>query len=265
MGTLGRSTVVGALALVVAGAAGAVANRGFGVAVLVDGVARPEYWHQGTVYVEAVKGEEYTIRLTNPLGRRVAVALSVDGLNTIDARHTDARRAAKWVMEPWGRLEISGWQVSGREARRFFFTTERASYGAWLGETANLGVIEAVFFAEREREVCQQLPRPVQERQVGKVRQRAPTEEPAARGEEQQKLLQDYAATGVGERLEHRVERVWLDLEQEPVAVVRIRYEFRPQLEALGVVPSADSQGALGRRERARGFEGWYCPDPGRP
>ena len=44
---------------------------------------------------------------------------------------------------------ISGWQVNDRTARSFYFTGERGtSYGAALGQTDNLGVIEAVFFRE---------------------------------------------------------------------------------------------------------------------
>jgi len=40
-------------------------------------------------------GSEYGIRLRNPYAVRVAVALSVDGLNTIDARVTTAADARK--------------------------------------------------------------------------------------------------------------------------------------------------------------------------
>ena len=42
------------------------------------------------------------------------------------------------------------WQVSSTDARRFFFTTEEESYGAWLGRDANLGVIEAVVYREKK-------------------------------------------------------------------------------------------------------------------
>ena len=68
------------------------------------------------------------------------MALSVDGLNTIDARHTAAADARKWVIEPYQTVTISGWQVNSAEARRFEFTTEARSYGQALGQTANLGV-----------------------------------------------------------------------------------------------------------------------------
>ena len=69
---------------------------------------------------------------------RVAVALSVDGLNTIDARHTDASSARKWVLGPYEAVTIRGWQTNSAQARRFFFTTEDESYGGWLGKKENL-------------------------------------------------------------------------------------------------------------------------------
>ena len=58
----------------------------------------------------------------------MAVALSVDGLNTIDARETTAADARKWVLDPYQTVTISGWQTSQTEARRFEFTTEARSY-----------------------------------------------------------------------------------------------------------------------------------------
>ena len=119
------------------------------VDILVDGAPQPRYAHDGRWYVEARKGREYAIRLRNPYAVRVAVALSVDGLNTIDARETTAADARKWVLGPYETLTIRGWQTSHTEARRFEFTTEARSYGQALGKTVNLGVISAVFFKER--------------------------------------------------------------------------------------------------------------------
>jgi len=119
------------------------------VDILVDGTLQRRYAHDGRWYVEAINGREYAIRLRNPYGVRVAVALSVDGLNTIDARQTTAVDARKWVIGPYETITISGWQTSQTDARRFEFTTEARSYGQALGKTANLGVISAVFFKER--------------------------------------------------------------------------------------------------------------------
>src|SRR5436190_24108296 len=135
-------------------------TSGFGLTVLVDDAPRPEYLHNGTFYVEAIRGASYSLRLTNPTAYRVGVALSVDGLNTIDARHTGARDATKWVLEPYESTVISGWQVNDRTARSFFFTGERRSYGAALGQTENLGVIEAVFYRERRPRISEYAPPP---------------------------------------------------------------------------------------------------------
>ena len=220
---------------------------GFGLTVLVGDNPREQYSHDGTLYVEALRGASYSLRLTNPTPYRVAVALSVDGLNTIDARHSDPRSARKWVLGPYESAVISGWQVNDRTARSFYFTGERHSYGAALGQTQNLGVIEAVYFRERRPKMSWYSPRSEAEAA------------PPAAAQKSDGLSDDYAATGMGGRRRHEVESVDIDLEPEPAASVRIRYEFRPQLVKLGVLPSLTSP--IERRERARGFSE-YCPEP---
>src|SRR5688572_15691893 len=106
---------------------------GADVEILVNGAPQRRYAHDGRWYVEALKGKEYAIRLRNPYGVRIAVALSVDGLNSIDARETAAADARKWVIGPYETITISGWQTSQSHARRFEFTTEESSYGQALG------------------------------------------------------------------------------------------------------------------------------------
>ena len=235
------------------------------VDILVDGVAQPRFAHGGRWYVEARKGREYAIRLRNPYAVRVAVALSVDGLNTIDARETTAAAARKWVIDPYETVVISGWQTSQTEARRFEFTTEERSYGQALGKTANLGVISAVFFKER---VITYMPdtskdqAPPASRPRARRRRRSRRLPAAAR--EESRAEDEYAATGMGRRTGHAVEQVWLNLEEAPSHVVNIRYEFRPQLVKLGVLQPAPTADPLVRREGARGFEPGFCPEPPR-
>ena len=66
----------------------------------------------------------------------------------------------------------------------------------------------------------------------------------------------------MGRRTEHAVTQVWLDLEDTPAQTVNIRYEFRPQLVKLGILPPASTPDPLDRRERARGFEPGFAPVP---
>jgi hypothetical protein len=239
------------------------------VDILVNGTPVARYAHDGRWYVEALKGREYVIRVRNPYPVRVAVALSVDGLNTIDARETTARQASKWVIEPYQSITISGWQTSASEARRFEFTTEEKSYGQALGRTSNLGIISAVFFKERQsvpviegrrEDSSRQAPSapsaPAASAGAAARESAADASSPAAKAED------EYAATGMGRRTGHAVTRVRLDLEAAPAQTVDIRYEFRPQLVRLGILPAERPADPLNRRERARGFDQSFSPVP---
>ena len=248
----------------------------FGVEVVVGGAPLEQLPARGRVYVEAVAGSEYALRVRNPLPVRVAVALSVDGLNTIDARRTTARDASKWVIEPYGTITVTGWQMSRTRARRFYFASERDSYANKLGRAADVGVITAVFF--RERGGYSEVVPPPHPRPLGELRRSeegemksAPQSSQSARGAGAAKDRaaapardDDYAATGIGRSVGHDVRWVNLDLERDPTAEVTIRYEYRPALVRLGVLPRPYEQpDPLRRRERARGFsDPRFCPEP---
>jgi hypothetical protein len=250
--------------IIVAGFAAAAANHvasasprqhlSGDVDILINGVPQQRYAQNGRWYVEAIKAREYAIRLRNPYGVRVAVALSVDGLNTIDARQTTAAEARKWVLEPHQTIVISGWQTSRIQARRFEFTTEEKSYGQALGKTANLGVISGVFFKERVRTFV------AEESSKDQSRAEPRAAAPSARRQSDS----EYAATGMGRPTDHAVTQVWLDLEDTPAQTIDIRYEFRPQLVKLGILPRTPVVDPLERREGARGFEPGFSPEPPR-
>ena len=242
------------------------------VEVLVSGVPQRRYLHDGRWYVEALKGREYAIRMRNPYPVRVAVALSVDGLNTIDARHTAAFEGRKWVIEPFQTITISGWQVNRAEARQFEFTTEARSYGQALGQTDNLGVISAAFFKERAPVMMtresddrnaqkERLARTAPQAPAAAAAQSAGSNTTADATTTKLPAVEEYAATGMGQRTGHAVRQVYLELEGSPAQTVNIRYEFRPQLVRLGIVPAARVVDPLQRRERSRGFETGFSPE----
>ena len=259
----------------------ALGHQGLEIEVLVDGFPIPEYWHNGVCYIEALKGKEYAIRLTNHLSHRGAVALSVDGLNSIDARHTTAYNSRKWVLEPHESVVISGWQINYHNARRFFFTNEERSYAMQLGQASDLGIISAALF--KEKDACIEVPTG-----LSRVSPRAmeahptsPHQEPFAslpssnldsadrEAKEDMKALgeqakdEEYAATGSGRQVRHDIRWVHLDLDPIPVATLNYRYEFRPILVKLGILPVGPQPAALERRQHATGFlDGMFCPDP---
>ncbi len=127
--------------------------RGFRLEVMADNEGiKPEASKYGRPFITARKGERYSVRLYNPLPVRVAVNLTVDGLNSISGKPSGISDGPKWIIDPHGYVTIPGWQVSGSESRRFFFTEKPKSYAQWRGEMTgkdlaeNCGVIGAAFF-----------------------------------------------------------------------------------------------------------------------
>jgi hypothetical protein len=216
------------------------------------------------------------------------VALSVDGLNSIDARHTTAWNAGKWVIEPYGTINISGWQMSSERARRFYFTSERDSYGAKLGQTSNLGIISAVFFRERRPNPIVIAPAPLPYPIYKDDGRRKSSEEPGTggtdwsversesapnaqgsastrRGQVASQPDDEYAATGIGRSVRNDVRWVNMELDSRAAGEVVIRYEYYSALVRLGILPRRyyERPDPLRRRESARGFEDRrFSPEP---
>jgi hypothetical protein len=243
----------------------------FDIQVLVGGRPLPQETWGGERRVEAVAGTEFQLRLSNPLPDRVAVAVSVDGLNVIDARHTTAWDASKWVIHPHGTLILSGWQVSPDRARRFYFTTERDAYATRIGRPGDFGVISAVFFRER-RNVSEIMPGrtavPQRENSGGSASD-APSAARAASGAEVRLRgsrgpswrYDGRAATGIGRSVPNEVQEVSMELERHQVAVVILRYGFRPPSPRPIIVPGFAPEPGEQRLSTPR-EDGPFAPEP---
>lgn len=96
--------------------------------------------------------EEYSVVIYNPLPVRAAVALSIDGLNSIDGKRTSLRNSRKWMIGPRSSITISGWQTGMTTLRKFVFTDQSSTYAQWKENrdgknyTRNLGVIGVAWF-----------------------------------------------------------------------------------------------------------------------
>jgi hypothetical protein len=135
--------------------------------------------------------------------------------------------------------------------RRFTFVDERASYAARSGKAnEKMGWIEVAAYRER-RPYALSTPRPRPPRgepyetegdAAGKSQ--APVEGPARDSAEAAApsvlggaRARAYPGTGWGRRTHDPVVLVSFDPEREPSESVRLRYEYRPALVALGVLP----------------------------
>lgn len=104
------------------------------------------------VYVEAVKGDHYTIWVRNLLDRRVGIVVAVDGRNIISGKKSWLRNDERmYVLEPYGQGEFKGWRTSLHNVNRFYFTDVADSYAAAFGDESAMGVIAVAVYPEVRR------------------------------------------------------------------------------------------------------------------
>ena len=233
---------------------------GFRVEVVDDSEGvKPETVKNGRPFVTASKGERYSVRLYNPLPVRVGVNLTVDGLNSISGQPSGIADGQKWMIEPFSSITIPGWQVSGGEARRFFFTEKPKTYAKWRGDemgkdlSANCGVIGAAYFwNQKELDAyyedhplyrTSQRPVPYSENRAEKslsAASGAPACAPRAMGDVEMKkdsrseesrdqTGQEPAGTGMGEHEYHPTTEVAFDFDRgmyTPSQALVIYYDF---------------------------------------
>jgi hypothetical protein len=226
------------------------------VAVSVELDGRPASLYpapdgSGRYYLEAREGSRYSVGLANRTGERLGVVLTVDGLNAISGER-DAGRGRMYVLDPWQRTTVQGWRTSLREVRRFTFVDERASYAARSGKAnEKKGWIEVAAYRERRayvRSAPRELPTPERpidgesdatrdkaESAEGPARDPAPAA--AAPSPFGAPLARSFPGTGWGRRTHDPVVLVSFEPESEPAERVALRYEYRPALVALGVLP----------------------------
>jgi hypothetical protein len=220
----------------------------------------------GRYYVEAREGRRYSVALSNRTGERVGVVLTVDGLNAISGAR-DEGRGRMYVLDPWQSSTVQGWRTSLQEVRQFTFVDERASYAARSGKAnEKMGWIEIAAYRERRAFVGlapkgERRSRPVpfesESDEAGRgasgaseaARDSAEAPAPTLRGEARARA---YPGTGWGDRAHDPVVLVSFEPEGEPAERVTLRYEYRPALVALGVLPRrVPPRDRLWERDRA--------------
>jgi len=245
------------------------------VSVEIDGQPTPLYpapVGSGRFYVEARKGCRYAVLLANRTGERIGVVLAVDGLNAISGAR-DTGRGRMYVLDPWQRTTVQGWRTSLQEVRRFTFVDEQASYAARSGKAnEKMGWIEVAVYRERQhfvRSATPGEPRPepygVEQDSEGKAERPAPSAKrdsaeaaaPSVLGSAQ---ARSYPGTGWGPRADDPVVLVSFDPESEPSQRVTLRYEYRPALVALGVLPRWMPPSRDRLRERDQAENGFAQP-----
>jgi hypothetical protein len=212
------------------------------------------YRHRGDIYVAGNPGDRYAIRLTNRTGGRVLTVLSVDGVNVVTGE-TAAPDQSGYVLDPYESTEITGWRKSLTEVAQFYFTRVPDSYAARTDRPDHVGVIGVAVFREKAQ------PQPLLS-----FRQAEPAAAVAASAEAHSDALgaakdkreADRLGTGHGER--ENAPTQYTDFERagsRPNEVVSVRYDSRPNLVRLGVIPVPRPP-----LPAPNPFPGQFVPDP---
>jgi hypothetical protein len=210
------------------------------------------YYHRGEYWVAGNPGARYAIEIRSTVHERVLAVTSVDGINVLTG-DTARWDQSGYVLHAEEAYQISGWRKSQAEVADFEFTAMPNSYAARTGRSANIGVIGVALFRERVPEhVAGPAPSaaappapPARESGESSIRGGAGVDDGSARSAQRSQALVQPApfarlGTGHGAREQSYVEFTdFTRATAQPNEIVRIRYDSRENLLALGIIPRA--------------------------
>lgn len=199
------------------------------------GEALAVHRHRGEYWVAGRPGARYAINVRNQQGRRLLAVTSVDGINVITGESAGFDQRG-YVFDPWVGYDIAGWRKSNEQIAAFTFTSVPRSYAARTGRPDNIGVIGVALFRERPP-----VPIAMVQESVASARAEAPAADAAGslnrERDEKSQAAAPGLGTGHGRREESLVVNVGFDREQSrPNEIIRIRYDSRENLLAMGVI-----------------------------
>jgi hypothetical protein len=231
------------------------------------GATLPTHYYRGEYWVAGAPGARYGIVVRNRLGERLMAVTAVDGVNVLTG-DTAGWEQSGYVFSPYQQYQVTGWRKSNAEVAAFEFTASPNSYAERTGRPANVGVIGVALFRERQPEPPPAvLPWP--EPAVPQGRFEAPARDsargltsdnaagaPASKAAAQSAPLMEAESqggaagsalrmpapapklgTGHGQRETSYVTNTqFTRLQAQPNEIIRIRYDSRENLVAMGVI-----------------------------
>ncbi|HDK81998.1 MAG TPA: hypothetical protein ENH31_05445, partial [Nitrospirae bacterium] len=104
-------------------------------------------------YLEAVKGDNYSIVIRNRTSYRIGVVIAVDGRNIISGKKSYLKSSERmYIVGPHGRTRLEGWRTDLDTVHRFYFTDKGDSYSIrTFNDSSAMGVITVAAFREKKR------------------------------------------------------------------------------------------------------------------
>lgn len=220
----------------------------------------PVYRHRGEYWVAGQPGARYAIAIHNKQRGRVLGVVSVDGINAISGE-TAGLDQTGYVLRARQSYRVTGWRKSDDQVAAFHFTTAPESYAERTGRPGQMGVIGVALFREKVEApppaVFSPWPRsPSFDNEMQSKAQagsplaesadQAPSAAADAMGQSSSALARRRATeapaeklgTGHGARENDHVRHTAFERRSpRPDEIVRIRYDSRENLIAMGIIP----------------------------
>ena len=191
-------------------------------------------------YVEASKGERYSIQVTNRSNRRVGVVIAVDGRNIIDGKKSNLKRSERmYIIGPYETNTFEGWRTSEDRTNRFYFTEQSDSYAEKVfADGSAMGTIAVATFREKIHEAVPFHERPSVMKEApaaGAVPEPRATSESLS-ADRAEKKKSEQAGTGFGETTYSPSRYVQFEPEGSAVDRIVMKYEWRSELCKKGII-----------------------------
>lgn len=188
-------------------------------------------------YMEAVKGQRYSVQVTNKSDRRIGVVIAVDGRNIIDGKKSVLKRNEQmYIIGPHESNTFEGWRTGMDRTNRFYFTEQSDSYAEKVfADASAMGTIALAVYKEKLPEVIPYFggASRMKDAPMG-ASPSAPNESVSADRSELKK--NEQAGTGFGETTYSPAYRVHFDPEGTIAEKIVLKYEWRSELCKKGIL-----------------------------
>jgi hypothetical protein len=188
-------------------------------------------------YVEAVKGQRYSIQVINRSDRRIGVVIAVDRRNIIDGKKSDLKRIERmYIIGPYEANTFEGWRTGMDRTNRFYFTDQSDSYAEKVfADASAMGTIALAVYREKLPEIAPYSGKSSRMRDAPTGG--APCAPFEGRSAERSELKKnEQAGTGFGETSYSPAYVVQFGPEHSMAEKIVLKYEWRSELCRKGII-----------------------------
>jgi hypothetical protein len=202
-------------------------------------------------YMEAAKGDRYSIEVRNITGSRLGVVIAVDGRNIISGEKSDLGNTERmYIIGPYDTNVFEGWRTGMDRTNRFYFTRQSDSYAEKVFSDASaMGTIAVAVYREKLPDAAQISRMHNSGPRSGSTKSGQSREE-TARGEKD-----EHAGTGFGETNYSPCRVVEFNPESLASGTVVFKYEWREALCRKGII-------FCGKKNRFWPYDLGFAPVP---